>query len=50
MKFVRAGQLLVALDDRDLRVAIQQREAKLASAKADATKAEAQQLPHKRRP
>ena len=43
-EFVRAGQLLVALDDRDLRVAIQQREAKLASAKADVTKAEAQAL------
>jgi membrane fusion protein, multidrug efflux system len=43
-EFVHAGQLLVALDDRDLRVATEQREAKLTSAKADVTKAEAQQI------
>ena len=41
---VKAGQLLVKLDDRDLRMAVQQREAKLASARADVAKAEALQL------
>ncbi len=41
---VKPGQLLVKLDDRDLRMAVQQREAKLASAKADVAKAEALEL------
>lgn len=41
---VKAGQLLVQLDDRDLRVAVQQSEAGLKSAEADVAKAEAQGL------
>lgn len=43
-ELVEAGQLLVKLDDRDLRMAVEQREAKLASAKADVAKAEALQV------
>ncbi len=43
-QFVHAGDLLVKLDDRDLQVAVQQMEAKLASAHADVAKAEAQKL------
>ena len=39
---VKAGQLLVQLDDRDLKVAVQQSEANLKSAQADVVKAEAQ--------
>ncbi len=43
-QFVKEGQLLVQLDDRDLRVAIQQAEAGLKTAEADVAKAEAQRL------
>ena len=41
-QFVKAGQVLVQLDDRDLKVAMQQSEANLKSAEADVVKAEAQ--------
>lgn len=43
-EYVKKGQLLVQLDDRDLRVAVQQSEASLKSAQADVVKAQAQML------
>lgn len=43
-QFVKAGQLLVQLDDRDLKVSLQQAEAGLKTAEAEVAKAEAQGL------
>jgi membrane fusion protein (multidrug efflux system) len=43
-QFVRAGDVLVRLDKRDLEVAVKQAEAKLKSARANVAKAEAQIL------
>ncbi len=43
-QFIRAGDVLVQLDKRDLEVAVKQAEAKLNSAKANVAKAEAQIL------